>query len=92
MRVPGSGCVSPMDLDHAWSHLVGSCLREMVLDANMRPDGRGLIDLRPAQYAMHVLPVPHGSALSSVGDSQVRCWPDQPGTLSRWPVYSTPLQ
>ena len=47
MRIPGSGTASPRDIDLAWEELQASALRDLVLKENSRPDGRGLLDLRP---------------------------------------------
>lgn len=43
----------------------------MVFRNNMRPDGRGLIDTRPADTEAAFLRVPHGSSLLTAGDTQV---------------------
>ncbi len=47
MRIAGSGCVSPDDLEAAWPGVQAAALRALVLDECARPDGRGLLDLRP---------------------------------------------
>ena len=47
LRMPGSGCVSPSDLDWAWRELVASVQRHLILRDNVRSDGRGLVDRRP---------------------------------------------
>jgi len=47
MRVAGSGCVAPGDLEAAWPAVVADALTALVLDECARPDGRGLRDLRP---------------------------------------------
>ena len=46
MRVPGSGAASPRDIELGWEELQAAALRKMILEDNVRPDGRGLSDLR----------------------------------------------
>ena len=72
-RVPGSGCVSPGDLDHAFATAVARARRGMVMGEGVRPDGRGLVDLRPLAAELDWAPVVHGSALLSVGETQALC-------------------
>jgi hypothetical protein len=47
MRVPGSGCASPRDIQLAWSHIQAAALRDLLFSDNARPDGRGFKDTRP---------------------------------------------
>ena len=49
MRLAGSGCVSPRDLDEAWPQLQAASLRDLALHDNARPDGRGSADVRLLQ-------------------------------------------
>ena len=42
----GSGCVSPSDLEHAFTALLLRTLRALALEEGLRADGRGPIDLR----------------------------------------------
>ena len=58
MRIAGSGCVSPDDLEAAWPGVQAAALRALVLDECARPDGRGLLDLRPLRLEAR----PPGSA------------------------------
>lgn len=46
-RVPGSGCVSPADLEHAFTAVLGAVMRRLALEEGWRCDGRGPIDVRP---------------------------------------------
>lgn len=46
MRVPGSGCTSPKDIDSSWEHIQAAALRSLVLSGHARPDGRGFKDAR----------------------------------------------
>lgn len=71
MRVAGSGCVSPLDLDVAWPHLVSMCVSELACKENLRNDGRGLLDSRQQSQAVGLLCQTHGSALFSQGATQV---------------------
>ena len=71
MRVAGSGCVSPLDLDLGWAALVDSCVAEMAVQNNERVAGRGLLNNRVASFKQTPLHVPHGSALCSLGNTQV---------------------
>jgi polyribonucleotide nucleotidyltransferase len=45
-------------------------MREMILDQNLRLDGRGLTDIRPITCEVGVLPRAHGSALFTRGETQ----------------------
>ena len=45
-RIAGSGCVSSSDLEAAWPAAVAGRVRALVLDECVRPDGRGLRDVR----------------------------------------------
>lgn len=73
VRVPGSGCVSPTDLDHIFEAAIGTELRRMVLQNGIRPDGRGPIDLRAVSMEADHVPVVHGSSVIDVGQTQVLC-------------------
>lgn len=45
-------------------------MRRMVVDEGIRADGRGLMDIRPIQCEVGVLPRTHGSALFTRGETQ----------------------
>jgi polyribonucleotide nucleotidyltransferase len=45
-------------------------VRDMILDENVRLDGRGLADIRPLDMEVDVLPSPHGAALFTRGETQ----------------------
>ena len=72
-RVPGSGCVTATDIDHAFSAALSSELRSLAIQEGMRLDGRGLIDLRSLKIESDYIPVVHGSALIDAGDTQSLC-------------------
>ena len=46
-------------------------MRSRILDKGMRPDGRGLTDIRPINCEVGVLPRTHGSGLFTRGQTQV---------------------
>ncbi len=57
MRVPGSGCASPKDIDGSWTNIQAAALRSLVLSGNARPDGRGFADARqPTSQVNALLP------------------------------------
>ncbi|KAK9811328.1 hypothetical protein WJX72_001896 [[Myrmecia] bisecta] len=70
IRLRGSGCASPADIDHAWAALEAAVVRDMALADNVRVDGRGLVDLRPLYCQVNSVPVVHGSALVQRGETQ----------------------
>ncbi|PSC68371.1 polyribonucleotide nucleotidyltransferase [Micractinium conductrix] len=72
-RVPGSGCVTQADLEHTFRALVAGTLRRLALDEGWRCDGRGGIDVRSVHCEVDVVPVVHGSALFSRGETQSLC-------------------
>lgn len=72
-RVPGSGCVTPSDVNNAFSGAVGVELRALAVQEGLRPDGRGPIDLRPLSLDVDHVPVVHGSAVVDAGETQVLC-------------------
>lgn len=52
-RLRGSGCASPADLDAGIAALVSEAVRDMAVAEGLRPDGRGLTDLRPLHCEVH---------------------------------------
>ena len=50
LRSVGSGCATQTDVDFVWQDVQSMVIRDMVSKDNLRPDGRGLIDSRPASY------------------------------------------
>ena len=59
-----------MRLKSAFAHLEKEDLRKMVLDENVRADGRGPKDIRQITCEVGVLPRTHGSALFTRGETQ----------------------
>ncbi len=49
---------------------VRTVTRKLILEKQFRPDGRSITDLRPLSAEVNVLPVVHGSALFSRGETQ----------------------
>ena len=54
VRVPGSGCVTPADLDHAFNAVLGAAMRRLAVEEGWRCDGRGSIDVRPVHCEVGV--------------------------------------
>ncbi|CAL8469255.1 g8796 [Coccomyxa elongata] len=71
MRVPGSGCASPKDIDSSWEQIQAAALRFLVLSGHARPDGRGFKDARQPSSRVAFLNAVHGSALLNLGSTQV---------------------
>ncbi|MEA4862603.1 MAG: polyribonucleotide nucleotidyltransferase [Victivallaceae bacterium] len=59
-----------IEIRKGFDNLVRKCTREAILERQFRPDGRGIEDLRPLSAEAGVLPVVHGSALFSRGETQ----------------------
>ena len=59
-----------VEVHKSFDNLVKRCTRKAILDRQYRPDGRGIEDIRPLSAEVGVLPVVHGSALFSRGETQ----------------------
>ncbi len=59
-----------MELKKAYDDLVQSTIRYAILNDGYRPDGRGSEDLRPLSAEIDAIPIVHGSALFSRGETQ----------------------
>lgn len=57
-------------LKQGFDSLVRKTIRTAILEKGYRPDGRGVTDIRPLSAEVAVLPVVHGSALFSRGETQ----------------------
>ena len=55
----------------AFHDLEKSVVRRMITQEKIRPDGRGLEEVRPVSCEVGLLPRPHGSALFTRGQTQV---------------------
>ncbi|MGH2441964.1 MAG: polyribonucleotide nucleotidyltransferase [Chloroflexota bacterium] len=58
------------DVTAAFESLVKKTVRQMILNENMRPDGRSRTEIRPLMIDVGVLPGVHGSGLFSRGQTQ----------------------
>jgi polyribonucleotide nucleotidyltransferase len=59
------------DIDEAFSQLEREETRRMILEDNIRVDGRGLDEIRPISCEVAVLPRTHGTGLFTRGQTQV---------------------
>ena len=59
------------ELKSAFGKAEGSVMRRMVLEERVRTDGRGPGDIRPIWIETGVLPMAHGSAVFTRGETQV---------------------
>ena len=55
----------------AFESVLKRTMRARILDSGIRPDGRGLADIRPISCEVGVLPRTHGSGLFTRGETQV---------------------
>lgn len=62
---------SELALSDALYYLQKKTVRKMILEEKVRPDGRGLEQIRPLSAEIDLLPRVHGSALFSRGQTQV---------------------
>ncbi|MBQ7669016.1 MAG: polyribonucleotide nucleotidyltransferase [Clostridia bacterium] len=62
---------SALALGEALYYLQKKTVRKMILEENIRPDGRKLDQIRPLSAEIDLLPRVHGSALFSRGQTQV---------------------
>lgn len=61
---------SQSDLLAAYKEISSRCLRKMILEENMRPDGRDSKAIRPIDIEQSILPRVHGSSLFTRGETQ----------------------
>ena len=59
------------DFKHAFEECYRTVVRERILERSLRPDGRGLTDIRPIWSEVSVSPRAHGSGLFTRGETQV---------------------
>ena len=59
------------DVKQAFDESIKSVVRERILERGLRPDGRGLKDVRPIWCEVEVSPRAHGSGLFTRGETQV---------------------
>jgi polyribonucleotide nucleotidyltransferase len=58
------------DLKAAFGKVVDKEIRRLILDEDIRPDGRGITEVRPLDIEVGLLPRTHGSALFTRGQTQ----------------------
>ncbi|RCN32104.1 putative polyribonucleotide nucleotidyltransferase [Ancylostoma caninum] len=61
----------PSMIQAIFRHLTKKALRDLILDQNMRCDGRGITDFRPITITVDVFKRLHGSSLFQRGQTQV---------------------
>ncbi|MEI8061481.1 MAG: polyribonucleotide nucleotidyltransferase [Candidatus Berkelbacteria bacterium] len=64
------GNYKQVELKNAFTKLVEKEIRSAILDDEHRPDGRGILDVRPIDVEVGVLPRVHGSGLFTRGQTQ----------------------
>ncbi len=63
-------CYSEVDVKAACKKLQSDAMRKMILDGNIRCDGRSTTDIRPIDIEQGLLPRAHGSSLFTRGETQ----------------------
>jgi polyribonucleotide nucleotidyltransferase len=61
----------PKALGQAFDHVLWEVVREHILTDQIRPDGRGYLDIRPISCEVGLLPRVHGSGLFTRGETQI---------------------
>jgi polyribonucleotide nucleotidyltransferase len=64
------GTYKQVDLKSAFAKLVHEEVRDHILNQGLRPDGRGMDEIRPLYIEVGLLPRTHGSALFARGETQ----------------------
>lgn len=64
------GNYKQVEIKSAFAKIVEKEVRRMILEDGIRPDGRGIEDIRPLGVEVGLLPRPHGSALFTRGQTQ----------------------
>ena len=59
------------EIKNAFSYILEKEVRQLILTKQIRPDGRGVDEIRPLDSQVKILPRTHGSALFSRGQTQV---------------------
>ena len=54
LRSLGSGCATNTDVEYVWQDVQSIVIRDMLSKENLRSDGRGLIDSRPASCQVNL--------------------------------------
>jgi len=61
---------SPSVVREVLDEIEGDVVQRMVVEEGIRPDGRGMLDIRPITCEVGVLPRVHGSAIFTRGETQ----------------------
>lgn len=61
---------TPFDIENAYNAVSSNVMRKMILDENIRADGRHTKAIRPIDIEQSVLPRSHGSSLFTRGETQ----------------------
>ncbi len=69
--VTPDGDISDSDVILTFENVLEKEFRRAVLEEGLRPDGRGLKDIRPLEIEVGVLPRTHGSGLFKRGQTQI---------------------
>jgi len=64
------GNYKQVEIKGAFAKIVEKEIRRLILEENIRPDGRAITEIRPLGIEVGVLPRPHGSALFTRGQTQ----------------------
>jgi len=64
------GAYKQIDIKNAFTKIVQKEIRRLILEKGIRPDGRGVEEIRPIGVEVGILPRPHGSALFTRGQTQ----------------------
>lgn len=64
------GAYKQADLKTAFTKIVDKEIRRLILEENIRPDGREMTEIRPISIEVGLLPRTHGSALFTRGQTQ----------------------
>jgi polyribonucleotide nucleotidyltransferase len=59
------------DINTAFDNILKALIRSNILENSLRPDGRGINDIRPISCEVGLLPRTHGSGLFNRGETQV---------------------
>ncbi len=64
------GNYKQVEIKGAFAKIVEKEIRRLILEEDIRPDGRAITEIRPLGIEVGVLPRPHGSALFTRGQTQ----------------------
>ena len=67
----GESFARPGDVKEAFANVIAEEVRRRIVDDGVRPDGRGLTEIRPLAAEAGIIPRVHGSGLFKRGQTQV---------------------